>query len=279
MSEDRKFYVYVHRRQSDKEPFYVGKGYGRRAYETSEKRRSKHWTNVARKHGVYVEIYRTDLTEDEAFALEKLLISRFREEGRPLVNVADGGQGGAGIKMTDEKKEMLRSLLLGHTFNLGRKHSEESRQRMSEGQKKRFAEGAQASFLGQKHSPMTKELIASKLRGRKFSEETKQKMRDARLGKAMPPEVVAKIRAKCSGANSPMHGVKGEAHPAYGLTGAKNAMSKPVRCIETGQVFESISLAAKHFRENGYPKASHQPIASSIGRANRTAYGHTWEYL
>jgi hypothetical protein len=279
MMEERKFYVYVHRRKSDNQPFYVGKGYGRRAYETSEKRRSKHWVNVARKHGVYVEMYKTGLTEEEAFSLEKEVIARLREQNCPLVNVADGGQGGAGIKMSDEKKALLRSILLGHKFNVGRKWSEETKKRMSDAQKKRYADGCKPSFIGRQHTPMTKELIASKLRGRKFSEETKEKMRAARIGKTMPEETKAKLKQKNSGKNSAMYGVRGADHPAYGLTGAKNTMSKAVRCIETGQVFESISLAARHFRENGYPKASHQPIASSIGKPNRTAYGYTWEYV
>lgn len=285
MSEERKFYVYVHCRQSDMRPFYVGKGHGRRAYETSEKRRSKHWVNTARKHGVYVNILQSDLTEAEAFELEKKVIADLRQQGHTLVNMTDGGEGASGVKMTDEKKALLRSVLLGHTFNVGRKHSPESKERMSLVQKKRYEDGATPSFSGKSHSPMTKELIASKLRGRQFSEETKEKMRQARLGTTMPEEVKEKIRQKTTGPNSPMYGVCGKNHPAYGLTGSRNAMSKKVKCVETGVVFDSVSLAAAHMRANGYPKASHQPIAevariAAIGNsANRTAYGFKWEFI
>lgn len=279
MSEDRRFYVYVHRKKSDLSPFYVGKGHGRRAWETSEKRRSAHWANIAKKHGVFVEIYQDSLTEDEAFSAEKQLIAELKSLGAKLVNQTDGGEGAAGVKMTEEKKAILRAALVGHKFNLGRKFSPEVRQRMSEAQKKAYEQGRRPSFEGKSHSPMTKRLLSNKLKGRKFSDETKEKMRQARLGKKMPEEVKEKIREKCSGSNSPMYGVRGKDHPSYGLTGAKNTMSKPIKCVETGQVFESVSLAAKHMRENGYPKASHQPISSSAGKPNRTAYGHTWEFL
>jgi hypothetical protein len=75
-----------------------------------------------------------------------------------------------------------------------------------------------------------------------------------------------------------MFGVRGEMHPAHGLTGKHNAMSKAVRCVETGQVFDSVSLAAKYLRENGWPKASHQPISSAVRMPLRTAYGFKWEW-
>lgn len=279
MSEDRRFYVYVHCRKTDLSPFYVGKGHDRRAYETSEKRRSKHWVNTARKHGVYVKIIQSDLTEADAFELEKKVIAELRQEGHALVNMTDGGEGSAGVKMTEAKRELLRSVLIGHTFNLGRKHSDEAKQRMSIAQKKAYQDGREASFTGKSHSPMTKELIASKLRGRQFSDETKEKMRQARLGTAMPEEVREKIRQKTTGTNNSMYGVRGENHPSYGLTGALNAMSKKIKCVQTGVVFDSVSLAAAHMRANGYPKASHQPISSAARIANRTAYGFNWEYI
>lgn len=278
MDDERKFYVYVHRRKSDLVPFYVGKGCDGRAWETSAKRRSEHWTNVAKKHGVFVEIYQDKITEAEAFAIEKSLISDLRAFGINLVNKTNGGEGSSGIKMTDEKKAILRAALLGHKFNLGRIHSDEAKSKMSEAQRRRYANGSQHPFAGKTHSPMTKALISKRLKGRTFSEETREKMRLSHTGKIMPDEVKAKIRAKCSGPNSPMYGVSGVDHPSFGRTGAQNKMSRAVICIETGQKFESVSLAAKFMRENGRPKASHQPISSAATNPNRSAYGYKWKF-
>lgn len=74
---DEKFYVYVW--YKDGTPIYVGKGTGKRAYRDSS---------------VDVEIYKNNLTENEAFELEKHLIKRFgrkdRKEGS-LLNLTDGG--------------------------------------------------------------------------------------------------------------------------------------------------------------------------------------------
>lgn len=74
---DNKFYVYVWYKEGI--PVYVGKGTRKRAYRNDE---------------VDVEIYQNNLTEQEAFALEKHLISVFgradKNEGS-LMNLTDGG--------------------------------------------------------------------------------------------------------------------------------------------------------------------------------------------
>lgn len=216
------------------------------------------------------------MTEDEAFALEIQLIASMREAGYALVNKTNGGEGTSGLKLSPEHQQALLNALIGHTFNLGRKHTQESRLRMREATKK-YYETNPHPWVGKSHTPMTKELIASRLRGRQFSSETKQKMRAARLGKVMPEEVRDKIRQANSGENAVYFGVRGKDHPAYGLCGAKNPMSKPILCVETGVIFESSSLAAKHLRENNWPKASHQPILSALNKPNRTAYGYHWK--
>lgn len=276
MSENGKFYVYIHRRKTDYQPFYVGKGMGRRAWETSSKRRNRHWINVAQKHGVYVEIYKDGISESEAFEIEIALIAEMKSLGIELANKTDGGEGSSGAKLSKSHQEALLKALAGHKFNVGRKHSDQARQNMSAATKK-YYETNEHPWTGKSHSPMTKELIASKLRGRQFSDETKEKMRQSRIGKTMPDDVKEKIRQKNSGENAHFYGVKGKDHPAYGLTGSKNPTSKPIRCIELDIVFESSNLAAKYLRNNDKPKASHQPILASLNKPNRTAYGYHWE--
>lgn len=78
MAINNKFYVYVW--YKDGEPVYVGKGCGNRAYRN--------------KDTYDVEIYKNNLTEEQAFDLERKLISEFgradKGEG-PLINLTDGG--------------------------------------------------------------------------------------------------------------------------------------------------------------------------------------------
>ena len=92
------YYVYIHYKKSNGEPFYVGKGTGRRAANQTE--RSDFWKSVACKHGYTVEIVANNLTEAEAFNFEKVLIEklgrRITNTG-PLVNLTTGGDGAAGL--------------------------------------------------------------------------------------------------------------------------------------------------------------------------------------
>lgn len=99
------FYVYVHRKLSNNEPFYVGKGKGRRAYEFSG--RNSHWTNVKNKHGVKVEVVFDGLTEDEAYQLEIDTILEFRHFGYPLTNKTSGGRGILGLKHKEDSKTKI----------------------------------------------------------------------------------------------------------------------------------------------------------------------------
>lgn len=114
----RKFYVYCLIHPWNGTPCYVGKGSGRRAsnYITSGPRHSnKHLYNVYKKakslgQEVKVEIIKENLSEEEAFALEKSLIAILgkadRKEGS-LCNHTDGGDGMS--NPSEETRELLRA--------------------------------------------------------------------------------------------------------------------------------------------------------------------------
>jgi hypothetical protein len=90
-------YAYVHLKADTLEPFYVGEGHGRRAWNFNG--RSKHWNAVKRKHGVAVMIAQDNMLEAIAFELERSLIARIgrKDLGHgPLVNHTDGGEGASG---------------------------------------------------------------------------------------------------------------------------------------------------------------------------------------
>ena len=67
-NENREFYVYEHIRLDNMTCFYVGKGKGERAYDLE---RNDHHNNISNRHGHAVLIIKDNLTEEEAFELEK----------------------------------------------------------------------------------------------------------------------------------------------------------------------------------------------------------------
>ena len=66
--ENREFYVYKHIRKDNNTCFYVGKGKGGRIYKP---KRNKHYNRIRKKYGCYVVKIKENLTEKEAFALER----------------------------------------------------------------------------------------------------------------------------------------------------------------------------------------------------------------
>jgi hypothetical protein len=120
-----KFYIYVHKTKDDGVPFYVGKGTRRRAWSWSG--RNSKWTEVAKRHGMSVEIVSHHDNQDEAFEVEKALISQLSQFFN-LCNIAKGGAGGtsAGYRHSDEIKARIS------TAQKGRKKSDDHRRKLSE---------------------------------------------------------------------------------------------------------------------------------------------------
>lgn len=96
------FYTYIHYKADTNEPFYIGKGQGRRHLIKSK--RNNHWNNVVRKHGFKSEILCEWNNEHDALEHEKFLIQCFKDIGIPLVNMTDGGEGTSGWVPSDSWK-------------------------------------------------------------------------------------------------------------------------------------------------------------------------------
>lgn len=125
------FYVYAHFTPKDKNPFYIGKGSGNRAYAS---RRNKYWQNIVNKHGYIVKILERNLTEFEAFDLEANYIQCFgrRVYGGCLINNTDGYEGTSGWKHSNKTKlQMSKAHKQLSPFTM------EHRKRLSESQKGR----------------------------------------------------------------------------------------------------------------------------------------------
>jgi hypothetical protein len=91
--------VYIHRKKTNGEIFYIGMGNSDRPYQKSAASRSVVWHRIVNKHGYIIEVIRKDLSKAEAFDIEIQLIELIgrRDKGNgTLVNLTDGGEAGAG---------------------------------------------------------------------------------------------------------------------------------------------------------------------------------------
>jgi hypothetical protein len=116
------FYVYLHIKETNGEPFYVGKGKNGRAYTKNS--RNKYWQNIVNKCGFDVILLETNLTEDESFEKEIYWINRIGRD--KLCNMNNGGKGGCSNPSNEIRLEMVRR-------NVGKKLSTEHKKKISEG--------------------------------------------------------------------------------------------------------------------------------------------------
>ena len=158
------FYIYQHRKADTNDIFYVGKGKALRLNQMHG--RNNYWHRVVAKHGFIAEKIADHLDEELVFLAEMECIDIYRRRGIKLVNHTNGGEGVSGYKHSDEHKAKLKgnnrgASSWGITFK-GKKHTEESREKMS------------YARIGNKN----------KL-GKKISEEAKEKIRQAKTGKPL----------------------------------------------------------------------------------------------
>ena len=109
------FYVYIHKKKTTGEVFYVGKGRKFRAYQRHS--RSRFWHSVVNHHGFDVEIVLRDVSESEAYLKEIELIALYgrRDKGLgSLVNLTDGGEGGCGFVLTEDQRIAMSKRMSGN---------------------------------------------------------------------------------------------------------------------------------------------------------------------
>ena len=212
----KTYYVYLHTRNDTGEVFYVGKGQGRRAWWKNG--RNRHWHFVAEKHGYEVHIWRDELTELQAFEIEKERISFYGRNN--LCNYTNGGDGASGAKRTEAQKLHMSEKMLGRKFSTGTlekmkiaasQRTEETRQKQAD------------AVRGRKHSKEHKQKISAAGIGRTTTEETKKKISDAHKGKPKSAEAVKKMA---------------------------QSKSKQVMCLTNDTIYESQREAARQLNLN-----------------------------
>lgn len=125
-------YVYAHRISETGEIFYIGKGNNKRAWDFKHNR-NQYWHNIYNKHNIKVDILADNLSEDEAFALEKRLIAELKKIGLAKANLHEGGLGGDTWKfMPEARKQEIRQRM--SNSHKGKKHSLKTIQKIKKAQ-------------------------------------------------------------------------------------------------------------------------------------------------
>lgn len=96
------YYVYEWYRTDTHEVFYVGKGSGKRYLQV--KGRSEKFLAIYNSAPCESKIIYSGLEEEDAYCIERNLIRSYLSRGIPLANIAEGGAGSRGTKLTEECK-------------------------------------------------------------------------------------------------------------------------------------------------------------------------------
>ncbi|MBQ1769389.1 MAG: hypothetical protein IIZ99_01665 [Turicibacter sp.] len=151
-----EFYVYIWFREDYNTPFYIGKGKTDKNHNRAKTiKNNKHFKRIYNKVPTHVTIVEDNLSEDEAFELEKKIIKFLvndcgysiqaksykgkEKKGRHLVNCTFGGEGISGYRHTPE--ENLKSTKRGEEHGMygkrgelspiyGRKYSSEHKEKI-----------------------------------------------------------------------------------------------------------------------------------------------------
>jgi len=225
--------VYIHRRKDIEDPFlnvfYVGIGKSdKRAYQINS-RRNQFWNKIKDKYGIIVEITHRDILWEEACSIEKYLISFYGRRNNNLgnlCNLTDGGDGAFGVIHTEETKKKfserskgVKNSMFGKSKELspnwGKKHSEETKQKMKISAKKgenhpcfgkpSWNKGVIGLFEKEKNAMWGKKRELSPNWGKNHSEETKKKISLGNKGKKRTEEMNEKQRERVK-INPPMLG-------------------------------------------------------------------------
>ena len=168
-----RFYVYA--LMIDDVIFYIGKGQSRRVDSHLREANKGHDCHKCRKirksiangHQYSTRILFDQLKEDQAFLIERVLITTYKPQ---LVNQTNGGEGVSGLILTQETRAKM-----------GRPCSEERRAAVS------------AQFYGKPLSQEHRTKIANVMRGKPKSQEHSMKVGHSKRGKSLSIEHRKKI--------------------------------------------------------------------------------------
>lgn len=131
-------------------------------------------------------------SKEETNKAERFWIAEYRSRGKAEYNIADGGQGGNGIKGKHLSEEHKRKI---GEANKGKHRTDEQRRRISEARKGKYLieetrrkiseklKGRVSPYKGKHHTEEQKRKMSEAQKGKHLSKETKRRIGEARKGK------------------------------------------------------------------------------------------------
>ena len=226
------FYVYVLFRHDTGQPFYVGKGCGKRwqAHRWDSRGNRKKWRlfEAARQAGREIPNVKvaSNITEATAFKIEIALIATIgRGSKGPLLNRTDGGEGMSGYIISPEVAAKRAAT------NRGRVFGPEVRANMKAAQ----------LALGYKCTPERIEAMRAFAIGRKHSDETREKIRSANIGRKFSDIHKANLSAAKKGCPG-VKGMEGRTHSSEARAKMSVSRTGLKRSHETKQKIRESAL-------------------------------------
>lgn len=242
-----EYYVYEWVRLDTNEPFYIGKGKGNRWHLMHG--RNRYFQNIINKVGIEniaVVLLHRDLTEHEAFLMEKFYIHYYKNSlGFSLSNITDGGDGISGYIMTPENRKKMSEN--NARFWKGKKMPESAVQKMKENN----------YWRGKNLPKEIREKISTSRRGKYTGSQNHN------FGKPMSEEIKQKQRESRLGEKSIWYNVRGSDHPAHGYQHTEEARRKISEAGKGRKKSEAVmeKLRDRHGEKNPMYGKTHTPEA------------------
>lgn len=170
-----EYYTYAYLRE-DGTPYYIGKGKGYRAYAKSR-------TTPIPKDKNKIIFLKKNLTEEESLKHEEYMIFIFgrKDLGTGILrNRCEGGKGTPKRVISEDEREKMRQREIGNKRSLGIKHTEETKQKISIKNKgRKWTDEQKEKLKNRKPKPLVDNPSEHTLYMREWREKNREKCRES----------------------------------------------------------------------------------------------------